>query len=222
MIQFSELQSKYVAILKGEEIKGAIAVTHKWKSCKLIITETRLICIKDDVNGVESLFKLQLNQIEATTCNAMGFSVKYPRSPQLTFSFTGINAAKNQQFARSLPNMQSPSELSAKQCFKVLGVGAAVIATIAIANILNPASYGYKTLSSATFLKDCEAQLKSELPDAKVVYTWMGEERSDRTDGTYTPAFVQFSSPQVSSFNFVCVPNPDWSVKRSGTQVMGR
>jgi hypothetical protein len=209
----TDLQTKYSSFLQGEKIKDVIPVMHQWKGCNLVRTATRLICIQDDNAGLKPLYDLQLQQIEASFCNSYSIKIKYPGAKDHKFIFMGGSATKNQRFGRALPKMQSPPELSGKQIAMVLGGGAALIGFIAIANILNPASYNYKTLNSQTFMEECEAKLKSDFRDVKIDGMPFLE-TSITDDDRVKIYFSTTGQGQVSTY--VCLARKDWTIKTSG------
>jgi hypothetical protein len=167
------LQEKYAKHLKDEAIQDFIPVSYKFKNCNLVLTETRLICIQDDINGLKPHFTLQKQSIEQITYSSYSITIKYPRSAPLKVSFTGLNPHKNQTFAKNLPKSQL-HKANKTEVSIVLGGGAALILLLVVGAITNPRSYADKspsTISSASsdtfsqsqIMSDCQSAVSAQL-----------------------------------------------------------
>lgn len=154
------LQKKYADILKDDRLIDCISVMHKFKGCNLLITKTRLLCVKDDMKGIECLFDLSLADIQRSFLSGTVITIT---PGNLKLAFTGLNHAENQIFFKRLPHAEKPPELTQKQGFLILGGGALVIALVAIAGIFAPRQY-VPTAPEAFFV-DCKAHLDAEYPD---------------------------------------------------------
>jgi hypothetical protein len=164
------LQEKYAKHLKDEAIQDFIPVSYKFKNCNLVLTETRLICIQDDINGLKPHFTLQKQSIKQITYSSYSITIKYPRSVPLKVSFTGLNSHKNQTFAKNLPKSQL-HKANKTEVSIVLGGGAALILLLVVGAIINPRSYADRSPSPENFWSDCRDSLVSKYPDAKIVHS---------------------------------------------------
>jgi hypothetical protein len=164
------LQEKYSKHLKGEAIQDFIPVSYKIKNCILALTETRLICIQDDINGVKPQFTLQTPLIEQITYTSYSITIKYPRSAPLKVSFTGLNPHKNQTFAKNLPKSQ-PHKANKAEVSIVLGGGVALILLLVVGAIINPRSYADRSPSTEKFWADCRDRLVSRYSDAEITHS---------------------------------------------------
>jgi hypothetical protein len=169
------LQEKYAKYLKGEVIQDFIPVSYKLKNCNLLLTETRLICIQDCLNKVDSHFSLQTQSIEQITYTSYSITIKYPRSVPIKVRFTGMNQKKNQDFVKSLPKSQ-PYKPSGTELLIIAGGGLGLISLLTIGAIINPRSYVDKspgstssistssdTFSPTQIMTDCQTVALSKL-----------------------------------------------------------
>lgn len=171
------LQEKYAKHLKDEAIQDFIPVSYKFKNCNLVLTETRLICIQDDINGLKPHFTLQKQSIEQITYSSYSITIKYPRSAPLKVSFTGLNPHKNQTFAKNLPKSQL-HKANKTEVSIVLGGGAALILLLVVGAIINPRTYAdnprelqeKKSKEVGKFMSACETALKAQLTFAPDEY----------------------------------------------------
>jgi hypothetical protein len=171
--RLESLQKKYAKHLKDEVIQDFIPVSYKLKHCNLVLTETRLICIQDDIRGLTPHFTLQTQSIEQITYSSYSITIKYPRSAPLKVSFTGLNPQKNQTFAKNLPKSKL-HKASKTEVSIILGSGAALILLLGISAVVNPRSYADKspspaassssdTFSQSQIMSDCQSAVSAQL-----------------------------------------------------------
>jgi hypothetical protein len=177
------LQEKYSKHLKGEVIQDFIPVTYKSKKSNLVLTQTRLICLQNEISDSKPHFTLQNQSIEQIIYTSYSLTIKYPRSAAIKVSFGGLNPHhKNQAFVKKLPKSQL-HKANAAEILIVLGGGAALILLLVIGAITNPRSYAdnprelqeKKSKEVSKFMSACETALKAQLTfapdDYKIDYS---------------------------------------------------